>query len=458
MAGNIFTSSHNIGRRQVLRAGATLAGGTMLGLAGREPAFALAPGCSANSGSAGQQALMADCVADAPGVNTHLNYLGTIYDNGYASIIKPRLLELGIRHIRDNPGGDSDNKTKGRYIELARSGIRLLLGTWNANDHDIDYVKALNGSGVQVVEAVEPPNERDNGWGSSMPAQMRSYMLAMYPRYKSDPATKNITVLGPSFANTKESANRLLASFADAPKYMDCGNVHSYCGRDPEGSGGGGYGISLSDALARQRMGTTKAVWASENGYKMSRSSSGHPAVTQRAAAKYVPRQILSHLLRGAPRIYGYQLLNSNAEDFALLNSNGSPRLQFTALKNFVALFKDPGPAFTPATLSYTLTGTLTGIQQMLFQKRDGRFYLAVWQGVLSSALTSSDSGIRDIEPARRPLTLNLGMKVTAATVYEPSFAAGPVQSFANTSGIGSISLSVPDHVQVIELVPADCA
>ena len=125
---------------------------------------------------------------------------------------------------------------------------------------------------MRVVEAVEPPNERDNAWGTGMPAQMRSYMQALYARYKSDPATRSITILGPSFANTKESARRLQAAFSDAAKYMDCGNVHSYCGRDPEGSGGGGYGISLSEALTRQRMGSTKAVWASENGYKMSRS------------------------------------------------------------------------------------------------------------------------------------------------------------------------------------------
>ncbi|MFZ1431634.1 MAG: hypothetical protein WAS21_33345 [Geminicoccaceae bacterium] len=447
-------ANNGMGRRRLLRGGVGLAGSAVAQLATSTPSLARL--CL--PGGSGQQALMADSVADAPGVNTHINYLRTIYDTGYASIVKPRLLELGIRHIRDNPGGDSDARTKGRYIELARSGIRLLLCTWSTADQDIDYVKSLNGSGVRVVEAVEPPNERDNAWGTGMPAQMRSYMQALYARYKSDTATRSITILGPSFANTKESARRLQAAFSDAAKYMDCGNVHSYCGRDPEGSGGGGYGISLSEALTRQRMGSTKAVWASENGYKMSRSSTGHPAVTQRAAAKYVPRQILSHMLLGAPRLYGYQLINNNAEDFALLNSNGSPRLQFTALKNLIALFKDPGAAFVPDRLAYTLSGVSTGIQQMLFQKRDGRFYLAVWQGVLSSSLTSSDSGIRDVEPARRALTFNLGTKVTSARIYEPSLSSSPVKTYASASGIGSIPLSVPDHVQVIELVPLGCS
>ena len=131
-------------------------------------------------------------------------------------------------------------------------------------------------------------------------------------------------------------------------------------------------------------------------------------------------------MLRGAPRLYGYQLINNNAEDFALLNSNGSPRLQFTALKNLIALFKDPGAAFVPDRLAYTLSGVSTGIQQMLFQKRDGRFYLAVWQGVLSSSLTSSDSGIRDVEPARRALTFesrhqgHIGQDLRALALVQP--------------------------------------
>lgn len=401
---------------------------------------------------------MADRAADLPGVNTHLNYLGTVYDRSYVSIIKPRLLELGIRHVRDNPASDSNVTIKDRYIELARAGIKLLMVTWDSANNDIDYVLSLNSSGVQVVEAVEPPNERDNAWGSGMPAQMYSYMKNMYARYKGNGVTKNITILGPSFANTRDAATRLYSAYRDAGNYMDCGNVHDYCGREPEGSYGGGWGISLSDALTRQKLGSSKAVWASENGYKMSRSSTGHPAVTQRAAAKYLPRQFLSHLQRGVPRMYMYQLVNNNEENFGLLNDNGTPRLQFYAVKNFIALLKDPGVAFTPGTLKYELSGDLTGIQHVLLQKRSGRFYLAVWQGSQSSLVTSVDSGIGDLEPPRRSLTLRLGMKITAATVREPSFSSAVVKSYANPGGIASIPLSVPDHVQLIELVPSGCA
>jgi hypothetical protein len=42
----------------------------------------------------------ADAFVDFVGVNTHLGYSDTTYVD-YEGILKPRLLELGVRHIRD---------------------------------------------------------------------------------------------------------------------------------------------------------------------------------------------------------------------------------------------------------------------------------------------------------------------------------------------------------------------
>ena len=84
----------------------------------------------------------------------------------------------------------------------------------------------------------------------------------------------------------------------------------------------------------------------------------------------------------------------------------------------------------------------MTVIQQILLQKRDGRFYLVIWQGVLSSNIASNDGGIGNVEPARRPITLSLGMSVTSAASDEPSFSANPTQTYANAAGIASIPLS----------------
>src|SRR5262245_21348572 len=43
----------------------------------------------------------ADSFVQSIGVNLHLNYFQTTYGTGWATIVKPRLLELGVKHVRD---------------------------------------------------------------------------------------------------------------------------------------------------------------------------------------------------------------------------------------------------------------------------------------------------------------------------------------------------------------------
>ena len=71
-------------RRAVLAGGTGLAAGCLVG-SGRAQAL-----CLRISGLPSVQAIMADRAADAVGVNTHVNYSGTIYDTAFASIIRPR--------------------------------------------------------------------------------------------------------------------------------------------------------------------------------------------------------------------------------------------------------------------------------------------------------------------------------------------------------------------------------
>lgn len=397
------------------------------------------------------QAVASDRAADMVGVNTHINYTDTIYYRSFDSIIKPRLIELGVRHIRDNPGSSSNTTIKQRYVDLAKSGIRTLLINWRLSDHS--YVKSVNAlGGMQVVEAVEPPNERDNS-GSTWKTVLRDFMKMMYPTYKADSTTSEIPVLGPSFANGRDSALALAKVFPNAVDFMDRGNVHDYSGVYPEGPQGGGWGISVNSALQRySSLSGPKRIWATENGYKMSGSVTGHPAVTQRAAAKYLPRNFLFHLKLGVERYYIYQLIN-NSENFGILNTNGTPRLQFTSVKNFIAMFADPGASFQPGSLDYAISGDMTSIYSALFQKQNGRFYLVLWQGVPSSGGTT-DGTIRDIEPPVRNLTLTLATEITQANVYHPSFSMQPAGSYSDAEGIATLALQVPDHILVIELIP----
>ena len=173
----------------------------------------------------------------------------------------------------------------------------------------------------------------------------------MYRAYKDDPQTASIAVLGPSFANSRDLPGRVAEVCSNPSMAMDAGNLHNYSGLNPENALAGGWGVSLPEIIQRYRsLSGAKPLWVTENGYKISGSVRGFPAVTQRAAAKYLPRQLLIHLTKSIRRYYIYQLID-NREAFGLLNTDGSPRLQYTSVKNFISIFKDPGAPFQTGAL-----------------------------------------------------------------------------------------------------------
>ena len=105
---------------------------------------------------AAEPARPADSFVDSIGVNTHLPYDDGIYDTGYDGIIKPRLQELGIRHLRD--GGYQYPWYWDRLKDLANSGIRSTLIFHTVPPSEVvNTAKALGGA----IEAIEGPNEID---------------------------------------------------------------------------------------------------------------------------------------------------------------------------------------------------------------------------------------------------------------------------------------------------------
>lgn len=393
----------------------------------------------------------ADDVVDAFGVNVHFDYTGSVYDTKY-SALRDRLTELGIRHIRS--GYSANTTVQNRYQELGGLGIGMMLTNVDGIERT-SWINSRNANGAKI-EALESPNEWDQkgtGWQTAITA----YVKSLFNTYTGDGGTNPLPFLGPAFANTRDSAGSLAAVFTDAVNYLDVGNLHDYNGAmAPEGAGGAGWGISVSSAITRYQAlsGTAKGIWATECGNRLSGGVVGQSAVTQRAAAKYALRTVLNHLLNGISRSYLYQLIeNGTGYDYGLLNNDGTvtARPAFTAIKNFLSLIADPGPAFTAPTLAYQLGWDVASINYLTIAKRDGSYWLAVWQGVQSAVdAGANDGNIANIEPARVSATLSLPSGITLARVYEPTFSGTtPVNTYVNPS---SIVLSVPDHVMLVEM------
>lgn len=322
----------------------------------------------AGAGLAGLGAYpMADQVADALGINVHLEYGGSVYDTGYATIVRPRLNELGTRHIRGGVGsGTSRTNAITRYQQLAAQGIKLLL-TNSTYLADTAYM-AAHLDYVEAVENRDEPDVTDNTPTDAWKAGLRSRHIAFWNAVRANSALDSLPVL-PSPLNNPANLGWWAANFSDLEDYCDAGALQDRAnnagqGTIPEsttdGQGGGwtgaGYGWTNNqvETSYRAALGGSLPIWSSELGPRYD----GANLSTEHQAAKAAVRHLLHRVLTlGRPRVYVYQLIeNSGSEDFGLLTKAGTPRQPFHALRNLVSLFRDQGPEFQTRPLDYTLT------------------------------------------------------------------------------------------------------
>jgi hypothetical protein len=397
---------------------------------------------SASDGPSARPTRAADAFVDSIGVNTHLGYSDTIYRR-YDDVIRPRLAELGVRHIRD--GLRADRKDVIRKVnDLATLGIRsdLLLEPEEA----VGIVKAAQGS-VLTVEGQNEPDTHPN-WEP----KVRARQAALYQALKGDPETATIPVLVSGMANTRDAPGRL----GPLGEALDLGNTHCYPGGlAPAGSGG--WGISLTRALDEaHKVCGTKPLVATETGYHNRTAERGHPGVSEAAAAKYIPRLLLEYFDRGVVRTYLYEFADEKPDPemrdmeqhFGLIHVDGTPKPAFIALRNLITVLQDLGPAFEPRDFAFTLEGDTKDIRHVLLARRDGAFDLIVWLEVPSFDMKTR----QDLSVALREVTVVPGRPLARAEVYRPGQAAQPMSQL---DAPRTIHVRVSDEPLVIRVTPA---
>jgi hypothetical protein len=105
-------------------------------------------------GGNGVLAVMADSLVDSMSVQLHLGS-SAAYSGNWTNIVRPRLLELGIRHTRERLF--TDTTVIARYQDLAVQGIRLTAGCWpnGAPYNDAAHIiTRANAYGPAVIEAL----------------------------------------------------------------------------------------------------------------------------------------------------------------------------------------------------------------------------------------------------------------------------------------------------------------
>jgi hypothetical protein len=123
--------------------------------------------CAATATARAESARPADAFVDFFGVNTHLGYYDTAYRD-YEGIVKPRLLELGVRHIRD---GTFNDEVLGKYFDLGQHGIRLLFIT--DPKRAVERARKLRPV-LFAIEGANEPDGRKGDWVARIRAEQQS--------------------------------------------------------------------------------------------------------------------------------------------------------------------------------------------------------------------------------------------------------------------------------------------
>ncbi len=413
--------------------------------------LAVLGGCGGASTAAGDpsgvRAHQARTFVDSLGINTHTYYSDTVYHRRFATIER-RLRELGVSHIRENLVLHRPDQYR-MLSRLAGAGIdsQLILGDPGTGRSGLRRLVAIAARLHGVLSAVEGPNEYDLSGDPDWRRKLDDYQRRLYRLIRASPALKNTPVVGPSVGQLADELK-----VTDLSRYLDYGNIHSYPDGDPP------EWILATWLRAAARTSAGKPVMATETGYHTALAASdGQRPVSEEAMAVYVPRAYLEYFSRGVVRTFPYELVdefpdpgNDEPEsNFGLLRNDLSPKPAFRAVRNLAGLLRDPGPPFTPGRLDYTLGGDLEDLHSLLLQKRDGRFYLALWRA--TSVWEANRREPR--QPGSAPVQVSFATAPDRIAARWPN--RGRNASERLTLSAGTTSVGVGPRVAILEIDPA---
>lgn len=395
------------------------------------------------------QSRTANSFVESIGVDTHTSYADTPYGT-QAAVVKQRLVELGVHHVREDLA-TNDPAQYQTLDEFAAAGIHstLILGEPSNGAAGLaEMTSLLEGPLAGAVEGVEGPNEYDLRGGPEWMAQDATYQSELYGAIKSRPALAGLPVIGPSIGSWADRG-----SLTNISGSLDYGNLHSYPNGDTPESNLPAQ-MEMENAAAG-----AKPVIATETGYQTSLASAPgeQNPVSEAAQATYMPRLFLDYFAAGVSRTYAYELLNEypdpggeQAESgFGLLHNDLSPKPAFESIRNLISILADPGPEFDPGTLDYRLSGaTGSDLQQVLLQKRDGTYYLALWR----DTSVWNQSSRTAVEPGSAPVQIEFDRPLGNAHEYRPNAAATPTRDLP--TGRSPMTVQVGAQVVVVAVTP----
>jgi hypothetical protein len=400
---------------------------------------------------------------------TFLGSLGVVtkVDQGYNyQNYIPALKYTGIQNIRDGvsnlPNLITLHQKTGVLADILNSGD--LQGLLNAG-------RTLAAAGALL--SFEGPNEPNNftityngqvGGGSGTWVPVAEFQRDIYAGVQADRVLKSYPVFHvseagaevdnvglqwltiPTGAGTSMPVGTAYADYANTHNYVS-GNCHQYIDNvawqaaEPKLNGcwdgmwgeyhrtwlGGFPGSAVSQLPSVPRV-TTETGWDSV-------TDPGGEDIQ----GKVLSNLYLDQFAEGWSYTFIYELGDGEggSGNQGLFHSDWTPKLSATYIHNLTTILSDPGPSIPPGTLTYSIPSEPDTVHDMLMQKSNGVFELAVWGEQVSGS---------------NNVTVRFGGNtVSTVNVYDVTLGATPIQTL---TGVKGVTLQLTDHALIVEVTP----
>lgn len=401
----------------------------MLGLAG-------VAGLSTQASAAVLKARSSAAFVDSVGVNVHMSYSNRAYRD--APAVLRALRRLGVRHVRDGLAPGRPDQYEALQL-LNHDGIRstLIVGDPLGRFGTLaELIPVIRGPLHGAVEAVEGANEYDRTHRADWPRELRAYQRRLAAR-----VPRGVKVLGPTL-----SRNSSFDRLGRLPRRaVDRGNIHPY----PDGERPDRPGFVRQQLQLGRSVSGPRAQWATETGYHTGVGE--QPPVSERAAAIYLPRLLLTNFAAGIPRTYLYELLDQSkspadtARDghFGLLRANFREKPAARAVRQLLDLFGSAKARRCTGRIRVRVTGGGRDLKALGLRRCGGRRLIALWH---PERVYDAVSG-RNLRGRYRTVRLRFPRRMAGVKVYSPT--SGDMRGLRAGK---SLSVRVGPSVRVIAL------
>jgi hypothetical protein len=164
----------------------------------------------------------------------------------------------------------------------------------------------------------------------------------------------------------------------------------------------------------------------------------GSHSISEEQQAKLFLNLYLAAFKRGWSYTFIYMLRDDSGQgNWGLFHTDYAAKRSAICLHNLTTILADKNSS-TPELLKYSIPGEPSTVHDLLLQKSNGAFELAVWGEKVSGSTN---------------ITVNLGATFATVRVYDPMVGTSATQT---VSKVASVSLTVSDHPLIIEIPTTD--